>query len=143
MVGRHAPLQQQLAVLVEALDPAVDRAIEGDGRKPRRRELQRRVPRARKTVGAGPVAQTVGRARGDADEGAGFADAAGERQMLDELALAFGGPAGVALAAGCGFELGQCRRGRDIRDFLYDSVWWPWATPSVQGVAPDGACGVL
>jgi hypothetical protein len=40
--------------------------------------------------------------------------------MLDELALALGGPAGMLVAGGSGVEIGNLRRGDDVRDFAYN-----------------------
>ena len=48
IIGRDSPLHDQLAVLVEALDPAVERAVPGDRGTARRREHHRRVPAAAK-----------------------------------------------------------------------------------------------
>ena len=45
LVAGHAPFGDQFAVLIDLLDAAVDRAVEGDRREPPGGELLRRVPR--------------------------------------------------------------------------------------------------
>jgi hypothetical protein len=60
------------------------------------------------------VLEAIGGARRDPDERAGLADVAGQRQMLDELALLLGGPAGVPLAGGGDVEVGDLGRRDDV-----------------------------
>ena len=106
-----SPLHHKLAVPVVALDAAVDRPVEPDGGKARRAQPERMVPGAREALRSGLVLEPVGGAGGDPDDGASLADVAGEREVLDELALLLRGPAGVALAGGAGVKSGTCGAG--------------------------------
>lgn len=97
-----------LAVGIDRLGDAVERAVHRDVLDPADGDVERGVPGAAKLFGLGVAAQLVGAVVGAADPGAGAADAAGLGQGLDEGQLHFGPPAVDAVhLARDGGEAGQ------------------------------------
>jgi len=103
-----------------------------------------RDERILRNLAAGLVAQHIGRTRRHAGNGGRLADRAGQRQMVDELALPLCGPAGVAVTGGSGDELGRFGRGHDVRALVDDlELGGHGRLRLSRGVAPCGSCPAL
>src|SRR5690606_5452067 len=102
------PRADELAVIVDRLFHAVDRAVHRDILDPLDADVERGLPGAAEFVGLRVAAQIVGAVVGTADAAAGGLDRAGFGQRLDEGALDCGLPAvgAVALARDRG-EIGN------------------------------------
>ena len=102
------PRADDLAVRVDRLLHAVERAVHCDILDALDAVGERGLPCGAEGLGAGLAAQVVGADAAHIDSAGGGLDRAGVGQRLDEAALALGGPAVVALAAaGDGGEGGE------------------------------------
>ena len=109
-LARHALLADQLALMADLLDPAMDGAVEGERGQASDGKLLRGVPRGGEGGRADP--ERISGARRQASGPGRKMDRAGLRQSLDVPALPGGVPAADRLAARFGLEVNNAGRGR-------------------------------